>query len=57
MAEYRVTLFVHVDIEARNDAEARTRAEDLKRWELESLQEDKARWVKDFDVDYSIEQS
>ena len=55
MANVRVTLFVHVDINARDARDAQHKAEDLKRWAEEKMQQDRASWVEEFDVDYSRE--
>ncbi len=55
MATRRVTLFVHVDIDTRSRRDARSKAEDLKKWVEERMQQDKARWVEGYDVDYSID--
>ena len=56
MATRRVTLFVHVDIDTRSRRDTLTKAENLKKWMEERIQQDKAPWVEGYDVDYSIEQ-
>ena len=55
MANFRVTLFVHVDIDARDRRDARAKAARLKKWAEERMQQDKASWVESYDVDCSVE--
>lgn len=55
MANVRVTLFVHVEINAQNPRDAQDKAEDLKRWAEQKMLQEKAPWVEKFDVDYNRE--
>ena len=55
MPDYIVTLFVHADIEAPNQAEANRRAEQFRRWVQRIIRENKPDWITDVDVSISTE--